>query len=293
MGNPASIYTPKCCCKQHYLHSDIVCTTAGQYWDQYPIYFFGKKGRAARGKKERFILPCDYWHRAWDLHHTHVKVSEFIFTGQFSSSHSAQSRMTPPLYLLATPTPQDLNQPDFSFSFIFLTFCFPWSWKFERKDKRRELTEILNTETCNLANQHEELSGMKKFWQGDLHRLQYIASDILCICVSAWEVSPLHLNTNVPFLAMPPAFPHFPQLDFPDSTFSLALQHQDKMWQPQSLPISPHGPFFFPPVWTFSPGEKHTLQRFIVENLNRFHCGNLPLLCLACSYPQPDQNTTI
>lgn len=71
--------------------------------------------------------------------------------------------MTPPLYPLATPTPQDLNQPDFSFSFLFLTFSFPWSWKFERKDKRKEMTEELNTETCNLANQHEELSDMKKF----------------------------------------------------------------------------------------------------------------------------------
>lgn len=247
-----------------------------------PHLFFGKKGRVPGGKRERFILPCDYWHRAWDLHHTHVKVSEFIFTGQFSSSHSAQSRMTPPLYPLAIPTPQDLNQPDFYFSFLFLTFSFLWSWKSEWKDKRKELTEELNMETCNLSNQHEELSDMKKFWQGDLYRLQYNASDILC--VSPWVVSGGPHSTWTPRCHSWPCLPHsLISHSWTSLTahFPWRCSTRTKRGNPNHC-LFLHMAFFT--CLNFQSRRKAQIIKLYSGNLS-LNCGNLPLLCLTCSYP--------
>jgi len=53
--------------------------------------------------------------------------------------------MTPSLYPLATPTPQDLNQPDFSFSFLW--FFFPFSPVLEVWTKRQK--EMVDRRTKN------------------------------------------------------------------------------------------------------------------------------------------------
>lgn len=146
---------------------------------------------------------------------------------------------------------------------------------------------------CNLVNQCEELSDKTKFWQGNSYRLQRTASDILCVC--PWTVSGVHTphawiwtqrcRSRPCLLASPAAGP-------PRQHIPLALQ-----WRPGENVATPTTAclFLYTGFFTYlnlqSRGKRQIMK--LSSGIPSLNCGNLPLLCRTCPYPQPDQNTAI